>query len=146
MERQQLQENRAYTVHGMLECSDEAKIIGEFTRALLDWHPVSEVIVDWSNETNRVRVQDWFLRRNQLLIAHPDSFWFMTHCEAEGINFLKRTFDNLAREDDTTRQAKQQHFERVIHYIGKHNPKVAEAIWFYREHKRTSVNPTRATK
>ena len=142
MHREQLNPNTDYAQHrGQLERSEEALIVGEFAQALLNWKPLSAPLVEWSSVARRSRVQEWFIRRYQLLQDFEPAFWFLTRAEAEGTAFLKMTFDELAEERGTSRQNIQQEFERIMVVLNKHEPKLADAVWAYREHKSYSTRP-----
>lgn len=142
MAAERLNENRDYLgTPRQLERSTEAIIAGEFAAALLAWAPASAPLIEWSSASCRARVQDWFRRRAMLLADFPPAFWFMLHCEAEGVAFLKLTFDQMAERRGVSRQAIQQEFERVIAALRRHEPKLADAVWHYRDHKSYSVMP-----
>lgn len=142
MKRCELNTNSAYPqAHGQLERSEEAKIAGEFGAAMLSFRPLSTPLVEWSQESNQLRVQMWFRRRFLILQDYAPAFWFLARCEAEGINFLKLTFDEIGKERGVSRQHIQQEFEKIIAVLNRHEPKLAQAIWDYREHKCYSVKP-----
>jgi hypothetical protein len=142
MAAERLSDNRAYPGQArQLERSEEAVIAGEFAAALLAWSPCAAPLIEWSDASCKARVQDWFRRRAMLLADFPPAFWFMLRCEAEGVAFLKLTFDQMAEQRGISRQAVQQEFERVITALKRHEPKVADAVWHYRDHKSYSVMP-----
>lgn len=142
MAAERLNENRDYPANTrQLERSTEALIASEFASSLLAWKPTATALLEWSDAACHARVQEWFRRRALLLADFPPAFWFMLSCEAEGVQFLKLTFDEMAERRGVSRQAIQQEFERVILALRRHEPKLADAVWHYRDHKSYSVMP-----
>ena len=140
MHTERLLSNKEY-VQPECTISDEAAIVSEFANALLDWRPVSTTLLDWGEAYNRARVQDWLLRRDQILRDYPPAFWFLVRVEAEGLVFLKQTFQALADERNVSRQHIQQEFEQIMRVLARHDKRIADAVWAYREHKLNSERP-----
>lgn len=117
MQTQQLSINTQDRSHD-LERSEEAAIVGEMARRLLDIRETSSAH----------RATSLIAKLHALCLINPEAFWMVVSLLTGDLSEITRSYEELGAERGRSKQGQQQAIERVLFALNRHFPELAKAV------------------